>query len=99
MHLSLLKSGDRFVVWMDRQRVATGETLSEVFGQLSGVLEDAVRDGEPITASWETAWETAPGNRRLYPEPSHDDVEHSRIQLSCFNGALISSVAAAEALR
>lgn len=97
MHLTLLKTDGRVVAWVDGQHVVTGKNVDHVFGQLSNVLEDAVRDQEKITASWETSWETSPGNQRTYPDPSSIDLERSRVQLSCFNGALVTSADVAQA--
>ncbi|GEM_PF-2734658 len=91
MHLTLLKADGHFAIWVDRQSVRAGEKLQDVLGRLSRDMEDAVRAGEPITASFEVTY----GGREYFP-PEPEDVANARAQLSCFKGALIDPVNAAE---
>jgi hypothetical protein len=92
MHLILLKADGHFVAWVDRESVQVGMTLTELFGRLSRVLEEAVRTKESITGSWEMAFEG-----KTYVSPSVHDVAYVRTELRHFKGTLIESAIIAEA--
>lgn len=88
MHLTLLDADDHVVIWVDGQQVMPGENVDVAFGRLSRTLETARRDREAITAWWETEFESAPGKKRFYRNPSSENVERSRVQLAYFGGEL-----------
>ncbi|MFH0806393.1 MAG: hypothetical protein V1885_01565 [Candidatus Brennerbacteria bacterium] len=92
MQLTLLKADGHVVVWVDGQSVHVRQTWEEVFGELSRMLEDAIRTKERIAASFETTY----GGREYLP-PTADDIARARVQLSCFKGVLVEAQEVAEA--
>ncbi|MDP3974866.1 MAG: hypothetical protein Q8P88_01070 [Candidatus Jorgensenbacteria bacterium] len=84
MHLTLLKADDYFVAWVDGAHVQVSMTVDELFGRLSKELEPAKQNGEIITGGFQTSY----GGKKYFT-PTFEDEERTRIQLSCFGGALI----------
>lgn len=92
MQLTILKTNSHFVVWVDDQSVKTGPSIENIFGQLSLMLEDAVRSKEPIIGSFETSYH----GKEYYP-PTTEEITRARTQLEQFHGILTTALYAAEA--
>lgn len=83
MKLTILMAKDYCVIWVDGQSVKTGPSITNVFSQLSGLLEDTARAKEEIIASFKISH-----HEKEYGAPTEEDMECAQAQLAQFGGIL-----------
>ena len=80
MKLALLKNEHSYVAWIDDKHVEVGGTIPNLFGKISGALEDALRSKEQIVPEFPTHY-----NHHDYSPLSEAEMAELEAQLGLFH--------------